>query len=91
MRTANTWKERYELEKDGKGLLIVTNGDSNYVFRKGNFSCGDAMCYGMSVNRQGDAGGVIALDEVVRLRDFLNEHISQVNDKKWYQFWKKGK
>lgn len=83
MKTNSTWKEQYELEKDGKGLLLITQGDANYHFRLGNWSCGDAKAYGMSVGRYPkDAGGVIALDEVVRLRDFLNEHISQVMPKK---------
>lgn len=87
MKTNDTWQEKYNLEKDGKGLLLVTNGDSNYVFELGNYGCGDAVAYGLAVNRQGEAGGVIALDEVVRLRDFLNKHISQIMPKKWYQFW----
>lgn len=88
MKTANTWRERYELEKDGKGLLLITNGDSNYVFELGNHSCGDAIEFGMSVRKQGQAGGVIALHEVIRLRNFLNKHIEQLNPKKWYQFWR---
>lgn len=88
MRTSNTWKQKYELEKEKKGLLVVVMGDSNYEFRLGNWRCGEATAYGMSANKQGSAGGVIPLDEVVRLRDFLNKHINQVVQKKWYQFWK---
>lgn len=45
MKTANIWKERFELEKDGKGLLLVTQGDANYCFRSGNIKCGDAQAY----------------------------------------------
>jgi hypothetical protein len=82
------WKIKYEIEKDGKGLLLQTQGDNNYVFVLGNWRCGEAVAYGMHVNREGDAGGVIKLDDVVRLRDFLNKHIQQVMPKKWWEIWR---
>ena len=76
MKHDNTWKERYETELEGDKVLIIVEGSRNIIFELGNNTCGDATYYGMSVKQQGEAGGVIKLDEVVRLRDFLNKHIS---------------
>lgn len=75
MKTSNTWKEQFDIEKDGTQILVIVMGSKNIEFRMGNNTCGDASYYGVSVAQQGEAGGVIPLDEVVRLRDFLNKHI----------------
>lgn len=70
------FKERYEIEKEGKGLVLKVNGDSSYILEGGFNRCGDAY-YGIHIQYGGaKAGGVISLDEIVRLRDFLNKHIS---------------
>lgn len=73
------FETKYEIEKDGFGLVLEPEGDSSYVFRGINFhSCGRAR-YGVSIEyRKNKAGGVLLLDDVVRLRDFLNKHIETV-------------
>lgn len=62
-------------------------GSRNLIFGLGNNSCGEASCYGMSIATQGEAGGVIPLDEVVRLRNFLNKHLEMalLTNKKAYK------
>ena len=69
----NTIKNKYELEKDGS-IVVDVQGWKPFIFNKGNSRCGSAY-YGVSLSLVGEAGGVLDLDQVVRLRNFLNEHL----------------
>ena len=69
---------KYAIEKDGNGLVLDVYGDTNYILKRGFHRCGNAT-YGVHIEYgKNKAGGVLPLDEVVRLRDFLNDHLKEV-------------
>lgn len=85
------FKTKYEIEKNN-GLVITPEGDSDYIFRGGSgygFHSSGRAKYGIAIEyAPNGCGGVLLLDDIVRLRDFLNAHINRLQPKKWWQFWK---
>lgn len=47
------------------------------LFIKGVSSCGQAY-NGISVNINNEPGGVMTLDDLLELRDFINQHLKDV-------------
>lgn len=64
-------------------LKIEAEGGKGLLLTKGHWQCGKAY-HGMELTILGDrAGGVLRLDDLVKLRDFINEHLENVlNDKR---------
>lgn len=71
----------YDNKKDDwKDLRIKPEGWENSIhFYKGDSSCGQAH-RGISVNINNEAGGVMTLDDLLELRDFINEHFKTITN-----------
>ena len=71
------FKEKYKIEENG-GIVLNVEGDKEYIFEGGFHGCGRAY-YGMGIRYgENEAGGVLTLDELVKLRNFINEHLEKL-------------
>lgn len=72
------FEDKYKLEDGGENLVLEPQGDSAYYFRGGFHGCGTTK-HGISIEYMPNrAGGVLTLDDIVKLRDFLNKHLEEV-------------
>lgn len=72
-------EDKYKIEKDDRGLVLTPEGTvDDYILQRGFHRCGVAH-YGISIQYGENSGGsVLTLDDIVRLRNFLNLHLQEV-------------
>ena len=75
----------YEAPYDEQILRIKPEGWTQSIeFKYGHkHMCGQAED-GVSVNIEGEAGGVMTLDDLIALRDMVNQHLADVLYRKPY-------
>ena len=71
------FEEKYKIEENG-GIVLNVEGDKEYIFEGGFHRCGRAYD-GMGIRYGGNKyGGVLTLDELVKLRNFINKHLEKL-------------